>query len=84
MQIPFNGTNFINAWLMRRIFSVWPVAQPKVGEMEMHSDANQPHEVLISQHAHTSLSLSLCLLSFYSARTPVVVSNEVKLLRYCT
>ncbi len=34
-QIPFNGTNF-----MQRVFSVWPVAQPIVGEMEMHSVAN--------------------------------------------
>ncbi len=25
---------------MQRIFSVWPVAQPIVGEMEMHSVAN--------------------------------------------
>ncbi len=34
-----NCTHFINARLMQRIFSVWPVAQPVVGEMEMHSDA---------------------------------------------
>ncbi len=40
MQIPFNGTNFINAWLMQRVFSVWPVARPIVGEMEMHSAGN--------------------------------------------
>ncbi len=40
MQIPFNGTNFINARLTQRIFSVWPVAQLVVGEMEMHSVAN--------------------------------------------
>ncbi len=40
MQIHFNGTNFFNARLMQRIFSVWPVAQPVVGEMEMHSVAN--------------------------------------------
>ncbi len=40
MQIHFNGTNFINAWLTPRVFSVWPVAQPVVGEMEMHSVAN--------------------------------------------
>ncbi len=39
-QITFNGTNFINARLTQRIFSVWPVAQPVVGEMEMHSVAN--------------------------------------------
>ncbi len=25
---------------MQRIFSVWPVAEPVVGEMEMHSVAN--------------------------------------------
>ncbi len=39
-QNPFNGTNFINAWLTQHIFSVWPMAQPVVGEMEMHSVAN--------------------------------------------
>ncbi len=31
--------NFINARLTQRVFSVWPVAQPVVGEMEMHSAA---------------------------------------------
>ncbi len=40
MQIPFNGTNFINVPLTQRVFSVWTVAQPVVGEMEMHSVAN--------------------------------------------
>ncbi len=40
MQIHFNGTNFINVRLTQRVFSVWPVAQPVVGEMEMHSVAN--------------------------------------------
>ncbi len=25
---------------MQRVFSVWPVAQPVVGEMEMHSVSN--------------------------------------------
>ncbi len=40
MQISFNGTNFINLRLTQRVFSVWPVAQPVVGEMEMHSVAN--------------------------------------------
>ncbi len=72
---------------MQHVFSVWPVAQPVVGEMEMHSVANlatlqtplasffhkksaqtlfslwespvQPREVLLSQHAHTPLSLSV-------------------------
>ncbi len=39
-QIHFNGTNFINAWLTLRVFSVWPLAQPVVGEMELHSVAN--------------------------------------------
>ncbi len=39
-QIHFNGTNFFNARLTQRVFSVWPVAQPLVGEMEMHSVAN--------------------------------------------
>ncbi len=39
-QIHFNGTNFFNARLTHRVFSVWPVAQPVVGEMEMHSVAN--------------------------------------------
>ncbi len=39
-QIHFNGTHFFNAQLMQRVFSVWPVAQPVVGEMEMHSVAN--------------------------------------------
>ncbi len=34
-QINFNGTNFINARLTQHVFSVWPVAQPVVGEMEM-------------------------------------------------
>ncbi len=35
-QIPFNGTHFINAWLTQRVFSVWPMAQLIVGEMEKH------------------------------------------------
>ncbi len=39
-QIPFNGTNFINVRLTQRVFFVWPVAQPVVEEMEMHSVAN--------------------------------------------
>ncbi len=39
-QIPFNGTNFINVHLTQHVFSVWPVAQPVVGEIEMHSVAN--------------------------------------------
>ncbi len=39
-QIPFNDTNFINTQLTQHVFSVWPVAQPVVGEMEMHSVAN--------------------------------------------
>ncbi len=39
-QIHFNGTNFINARLTQRVFSVWPVNQLGVGEMEMHSVAN--------------------------------------------
>ncbi len=39
-QIPFNGTNFINVRLTQHVFSVWPVTQPVVGEMEMHSVAN--------------------------------------------
>ncbi len=40
MQIYFKGTNFINARLTQSVFSVWPVAQPVVGEMEMHSVVN--------------------------------------------
>ncbi len=39
-QIHFNSTNFINARLRQRMFSVWPLAQPVVGEMAMHSVAN--------------------------------------------
>ncbi len=39
-QNNFNGTNFINTQLTQRIFSVWPMAQPIVGEKEMHSVAN--------------------------------------------
>ncbi len=39
-QIPFNGTNFINVRLTQRVFSVWTLAQPVVGEKEMHSVAN--------------------------------------------
>ncbi len=39
-QTHFNGTNFFNARLTQRVFSVWPVAQPLVGEMEMDSVAN--------------------------------------------
>ncbi len=76
-QINFNGTHFFDARLTQRIFSVWPVAQPVVGEMEMHSVANlvtlqtpkpsfwespvlpREREVLLSQRAHTPLSLSL-------------------------
>ncbi len=37
MQINFNGNNFINGRLTQRVFSVWLVAQPIVGEMEIHS-----------------------------------------------
>ncbi len=40
MHIYFNGTNFINARLTQRVFSVWHVAQSVVGEMEKHSVAN--------------------------------------------
>ncbi len=40
-QIHFNGTHFINARLTKRAFSIWPVAQPIVGEMEMHSVAKK-------------------------------------------
>ncbi len=41
MQIHVNGTLFFfYARLTQRVFSVWPVAQPVVGEMEMHSVAN--------------------------------------------
>ncbi len=94
MQIHFNGTNFFNARLTQRLFSVWPVAQPIVGEMEMQccqlSNIADPFSdffpfkkapkpsfwespVLLCAsarscspaRAHTSLSL--CLLSFYSA-----------------
>jgi len=39
-QIHFNGTNCINAQLTQCVFSVWPVARPVVGEMEMHRVAN--------------------------------------------
>ncbi len=39
-QTHFNGTNFFNARLTQRVFAVWPVAQPLVGEMEMDSVAN--------------------------------------------
>ncbi len=39
-QINFNSTNFINAQLMQSVFSVWPVVQPVVGEMEIHSADN--------------------------------------------
>ncbi len=39
-EINFNGTNFINARLTQHVFSVWPVARPVVGEMDMHSVAN--------------------------------------------
>ncbi len=35
-QIHFNGTNFINVRITQHAFSVWPMAQPVVGEMEMH------------------------------------------------
>ncbi len=30
--------------LTQRVFSVWPLAQPVVGEMEMHSVANLAKE----------------------------------------
>ncbi len=39
-QIPFKSTNFINARLTQCVFSIWPMAKPVVGEMEMHSVAN--------------------------------------------
>ncbi len=35
----FNSTYVINARLMQHVFSALPVAQPVVGEMEMHSVA---------------------------------------------
>ncbi len=82
----FSGTHFISTQLTQRIFSVWLVAQPVFGEMDMHCVANLatlqtplenffpfkkapkpnfwespglPCEVLLSQCAHTSLSLFL-------------------------
>ncbi len=95
-QINFNATNFINARFTQRVFSVWPVARPVVGEMDMHSVANLAtfqiplaislqksaqnlfsfwelqvlpceREVLLSQRAHTSLSLSLCASDLFSS-----------------
>ncbi len=95
-QISFNGTNFINARLMLYVFSVWPVAQPLVVEMEMHSVANLAtlqtplatffpkkspqtlfspllckRKVLLSQNAHTHLSLSpsVCSVSVQHTHT---------------
>ncbi len=40
MQINFNGTNFINMQLTQHVFSVWPMAQSVVGEIELHSVVN--------------------------------------------
>ncbi len=39
-QIHFISTNCINAQLTQHAFSVWPMAKPVVGEMEMHSVTN--------------------------------------------
>ncbi len=71
----FNSTNCINVRLTQCVFSVWPVAQPVVREMEMHTVANffpfkkAPKPYLVSENrvsccpsAHTPLSLSLSLL----------------------
>ncbi len=70
----FNSTNCINVRLTQCVFSVWPVAQPVVREMEMHTVANffpfkkAPKPYLVSENrvsccpsAHTPLSLSLSL-----------------------
>ncbi len=107
MQIHCNGTNFINPWLTQRVFSAWPVAQPVVGEMEMHSVANlatlqtplatffsfkkaskpylvsenrpvllPEHEVLLSQGAHTHLSLSLLALCVCSVSVQRVAAGR--------
>ncbi len=67
-QIHFNGTNFFNVRLTQRVFSVWPVAQPVVGEMEMHSVANLA-------------TLQTPLATFFpSKKHPNLVSEN---LRYC-
>ncbi len=63
------------------------MAQPVVGEMEMHSVANLatvetplatffPREVLLSQHVHTPLSLSpyVCSVSVQHAHTHISLS----------
>ncbi len=57
------------------------MAQPVVGEMEMHSVANLespvlPREVLLSQHVHTPLSLSpyVCSVSVQHVHTHISLS----------
>ncbi len=62
MQINFNGTNFISTQLSQRIFSVWPVAQPVVGEIEMHSVANLATSDPFSNFLGAMLGLSKFLM----------------------
>ncbi len=62
-QIHFNGIHFINVWLTQRTYSVWPVAQPIVREMEMHSVANLAtftDPLTASQKAPSDKSLRVC------------------------
>ncbi len=39
MLIHFNSTRFINVQLMQQAFSVWPVAQPVVRQMDGDADS---------------------------------------------
>ncbi len=109
-QIHFNGTNFFNARLTQRVFSVTAV----VGEMEMHSVANlatlqtplaiffpskkrpnlvsENHQYCASARScspsactHLSVSLSLCFCSdSLPARAHTSLSLSLRLLSFCT
>ncbi len=93
-QIHFNATHFFNARLTQRVFSVWPVAQPVVGEMEMHSVANlatlqtplatffpsKKHPNLVSEnHRYCRASARSCS---PSARTHLSLSLSLRLLSF--
>ncbi len=82
-QIHFNGTHFFNAQLTQRGFSVWPVAQPVFGEMEMQSVANlatlqTPLETFFPSKKHPNLVSEYCRASARScspsAHTPLSLS----------
>ncbi len=69
MRQRVNGTNFINAQLTQSIFSVWPVNQPLVGEMEMPPPPQKSAKTLFSFREspvlHTPLSFPLSIIRIF-------------------